>query len=77
MVTVKLPDALLLLGFALLATGLALWSVPLALVVVGGLMMVGGVWSHLRMGGEEGESPAPVPPAAPPTAVAPPVSPAD
>jgi hypothetical protein len=60
---VKLPDALVLLGLLLLATGLALWSVPLMLVVVGAVLMGAGVWSHVR-GGEAAGSAPPVPAAA-------------
>lgn len=43
---VMLPDVLFLVGFAMLATGLALWSVPLALAVVGALLLAGGLLAH-------------------------------
>lgn len=36
-----------LLGLALLAGGLALWSVPLAMVVIGGLLFGLAVWPLL------------------------------
>lgn len=45
-----LYDVLAFVGLAALGTGLALVSVPLALCVVGGLVMVAGVYGSAMKG---------------------------
>lgn len=41
-----IKDGLALLGLVLLAVGLCLYSVSLALCVIGALLLAGGLWSH-------------------------------
>jgi hypothetical protein len=45
---VSIPDVLVLVGAVLLLAGLALWSIPLALVVFGGGLLAVGIASHLH-----------------------------
>jgi len=50
---IKIPrpdvsDVIVLVGLLLLTVGLGLYSVPLALSVLGVLLLVGGLWSHHR-----------------------------
>ena len=46
--TATLQDVTIMAGLGLAAVGLWMHSVPLALTVVGGLMLVGGVWARVR-----------------------------
>lgn len=39
-------DLMAVVGFVLIAGGLALVSVPLAMVAAGGILLAGGLWSH-------------------------------
>lgn len=50
-------DLLAAAGALMLATGLGLYSVPLMLVVVGGLLLAAGLWRHLH--GVDPRPPAP------------------
>lgn len=47
-VTLTVQDLLAVVGFVLIVLGLAMWSVPLACVVVGCLLLATGLLSHLR-----------------------------
>lgn len=44
----NIPDIFAAVGLLLLFVGLALYSVPLALSVLGVLLLTGGLWSHHR-----------------------------
>ena len=57
----SLSDVLFLAGLLLLTVGLGLWSVPLALVVIGVLAMAAGVWIHLADQRTEGDDKARAP----------------
>ena len=59
---VNVSDSLVIAGFALLTIGLAIWSIPLALVADGVLLLAAGLWSHYSHGDNPGTS-VPPPPA--------------
>lgn len=43
---VNAADGLVIVGMLCLTAGLAMWSIPLALVAVGVLLVLVGFWSH-------------------------------
>lgn len=51
MAMIDFNDVLAAIGLGLLGAGLAMWSVPLAMVVVGGVLLAAGVSGALRKGG--------------------------
>jgi hypothetical protein len=47
-IDVSIPDVLVVIGSLLLLTGLACWSIPLALVVLGGGLLAAGILMHVN-----------------------------
>ncbi len=43
-------DILIILGLGIVGTGIGMLSIPAALIVVGGLMMVMGIFGSIRKG---------------------------